>query len=136
MPLNRIVARYRDGRRVKGTTSSFDPNATSFLLKPLGAPPEARPVPVDLAQLKAIFFVRDFAGNASRPDRKHFVQGQAFQGAKVQVDFFDGEKLTGSTCGYSASTPGFFVFPADDAGNSIKVFAVNSSVRSVQFLHG
>jgi len=57
---NRVVARYRDGRLVKGVTSDFLPTRELFHIAPEGG---GAPLTVKHADLKAIFFVRDFTGN-------------------------------------------------------------------------
>ena len=134
MPANKIVARYNDGRVLKGFTTSFSPNAPHFFLTPAEDGPAAKPVTVEMARLKAVFFVRDFAGNPGRRDRQHFVSNQAYQGCEIQVEFNDGEVMVGSTPGYGPEMPGFFIFPADTDSNTLKVFAVASSVRKVELL--
>lgn len=55
-------------------------------------------------------------------------------GRKIEVTFFDGEKIVGTTQAYNPSHKGFFVFPADGKGNSLRVFVVNWNVRDVKFL--
>ena len=84
--------------------------------------------------LKAVFFVRDFGGNRARRDKSEFVGGQSYKGRKVKVQFSDGEVMMGYTPNYDSSLLGFFVFPADPESNAIKVFTINSSVKSVQLL--
>jgi hypothetical protein len=128
---NRIVARYRDGRIVKGHTGNFSPTASSFLLAIDQADSPGRSVTVQVAELKAIFFVRDFAGDPGRQDRKEFAAHQPYQGRQIEVTFYDGEKIVGSTPNYDPSLPGFFVFPADTESNTMKVFAVAGAVASV-----
>ena len=59
----KVVVRYKDGRVVKGTTLNFDVRKPGFLLRPLGADEDTVLVPIRLCDLKAIFFVRDFAGD-------------------------------------------------------------------------
>ena len=87
-----------------------------------------------LKDLKAIFFVQDFEGNAQYSERKSYGEGEKAQGRKVEVTFADGEVLVGSTMGYDPNRPGFFIFPADPKSNNIRVFAVSSSVKKVRNL--
>ncbi len=131
MAQQRIVARYCDGRVVKGTTTNFSPATPSFLLHPTEG---GEPTKVDLDLLKGVFFVRDFAGNPKRKDRDCFVEGQPYQGRAVQVEFQDGEVLLGYTPNYNPAMQGFFVFPADPDSNTIKAFAVMRAVRDVKML--
>jgi hypothetical protein len=46
----------------------------------------------------------------------------------------DGEKLVGSTLGYEPNRPGFFIHPADDKSNNIRVFVVQAFVDKVRNL--
>src|SRR5882762_460064 len=96
--LNRVVAHYLDGRVLKGTTSDFFPNRLSFHLQPVEGGPTAE---VRCKELKAVFFVKDYSGNAWRRDLRGFIAapGETSQGKKMAVRFKDGELL----CGYSLS---------------------------------
>ena len=82
--------------------------------------------------LKAIFFVRDFGGNPAYDERRQFADGDKPQGRKMEVLFKDGEKLVGSTLGYDPGRPGFFIHPADDKSNNLRVFVVQAFVDKVR----
>lgn len=132
----RIVARFTDGRVLKGYSADFAPDRTRFHLMPAGGgdrPSAVRglPVEVPLPALKAIFFVRDFAGDALYQERKRFDQLDGRQGRKVAVTFADGEVLVGYTVAYDPRRPGFFLYPADPRSNNLRVFAVAGAVRAV-----
>jgi hypothetical protein len=129
----KVVARYIDGKRVKGFSQDFFPNKDRFHVYP-AAKPSGEAVEVLLKELKAIFFVKDFAGNYMYNERKEYIQGEKPSGRKVEVTFKDGEVLVGTTLGYEPSRPGFFVFPADPKCNNIRVFAVTTAVKKVRFL--
>ena len=133
MDHQKIVIRYNDRRVIKGSTLNFSPTSRYFHLIPHGQAEESH-VTVDTATLKAIFFVRTFEGDPTREDRNHFLPGDQYGGSQVEVSFSDGEKLAGTTPNYDQSAIGFFVFPVDKRSNTIKVFAVNSSVVSVNFI--
>lgn len=60
--------------------------------------------------------------------------GKAVSGKKIEVTFNDGEVLVGTTMGYDAQRPGFFLFPADDKTNNTRMFVVMAAVKSVRFL--
>ena len=128
-----MVARYLDGKRVKGFSQDFFPNKDRFHVYP-AAKPSGEAMEVLLKELKAIFFVKDFAGNSLYNERKKYIEGEKPSGRKVEVTFKDGEVLVGSTLGYDPSRPGFFVFPADPKCNNIRVFAVSTAVKKVRFL--
>jgi len=129
----KVVARYVDGRRVKGFSQDFFPNKDRFHIYS-ATKPSGEAVEVLLKELKAIFFVKDFAGNYLYNERKEYVEGEKPSGRKMEVTFKDGEVLIGSTLGYDPSRPGFFIFPADPKCNNIRVFAVTNAVKKVRFL--
>lgn len=131
MPVaNRIVARFRDGRRIKGSTADFLPTRESLHVHT----PEGEVVNVKHADLKALFFVRDLDGDPERNDRQEFAADRTVQGRKIRVEFLDGEVLLGVTLGYQPNRPGFFIVPADQESNIERCFVVSSAVRDVQLL--
>jgi len=127
-----IVVRYADGRLHKGYTTNFNPSAPSFVLYPAGE--DRLEVHVDLSHLKAVFFVRDLAGDPAHSDQPDFSPGRPYQGRKIRVVFNDGEEIMGWTADYDDRGNGFFVFPADPQSNTIKVFALCAAVRTVELL--
>jgi hypothetical protein len=125
-PENRVVARFQDGLSLRGTTIDFSPTRRVFRLTDNGATYE-----IDITKLKALFFVRDFDGNAAYNEKKGFF-ARLNQGKKVMVEFKDGEVLFGYTLSYTALGIGFFVFPGDPECNNEKVFVIHSATRSVR----
>ena len=124
-----VVARFMDGRLLKGTTHDFAPQKPLFHLSPCDNP-GTRAIPVTLRELKAVFFVRTFEGNPKHAEVRDLndVNGQ---GRKIVVTFGDGEVLLGFTTGYSKDKPGFFVIPADPKSNNSRIFVVTSSIKDV-----
>jgi len=131
---NKVVARYRDGRVVKGFTQDFVPNRPSFHLAPEEGPGAGKPVLVELAALKAVFFVKDLQGDPRRVDRLEFDPAKPVVGRKIRVVFADGETMLGTTHGYQPDRPGFFLAPADPASNADRCFVVTASTRAVEIL--
>jgi hypothetical protein len=129
----KVVARYINGRRVKGFSQDFFPNKDRLHVYP-AAKPSGEAVEVLVKELKAIFFVQDFAGNSLYNERKKYIEGEKPSGRKVEVTFMDGEVLVGTTLGYDPSRPGFFLFPADPKSNNLRVFAVSTAVKKVRYL--
>jgi Family of unknown function (DUF6982) len=128
----KIVVRYRDGHLSKGFTHDFHPSRNQFSLWPsLDAAPSERMF-VPASQLKAVFFVRDFQGNADYVEQRTF-DGPA-EGRRIEVTFADDEVLVGSTLNYRTDGQGFFLTPADSRGNNLRVFVVSSAIRHVRFL--
>jgi hypothetical protein len=129
----KVVARYLDGKRIKGFSQDFFPNKDRFHIYPATKPP-GEAVEVLVQDLKALFFVRDFAGNYQYNERKSYLEGERPSGRKIEVTFKDDEVMTGSTLGYEANRPGFFIFPADPKCNNIRVYVVSNAVKRIRFL--
>jgi hypothetical protein len=126
----KVVARFNDGRIVSGYTNDFHPSKPQLHLSPNHRQGESTFIP--LAQLKALFFVREFVGDPTRVDSKVFSDPP--QGRKVEVTFQDHEVMVGSTLGYRGQGSGFFVQPADGRSNNLRVFVTASGIQQVRFL--
>jgi hypothetical protein len=127
----KIVVRYREGGTLKGYTLDFHPSRGHFSLWPSVNARAGERVIVPLVRLKALFFVRDFAGNAAHVAPASF-QGAA-PGRKIEVTFFDREVVRGTTLNYRPEAVGFFVTPVDGSENNQRVFVINGAVRHVRF---
>lgn len=130
----KVIVRYADGRRLKGYTQDFFPNKSLFHLQLTENLPDAEPIEVQMKDLKAVFFVKDFEGNPQYQEKKNFPPGQKIAGRLVEVIFKDGEVLRGSTLGYDPNRPGFFFFPADPDSNNLRVFAVFQAIQRIKFI--
>jgi uncharacterized protein DUF6982/PilZ domain-containing protein len=125
----KVIARFLDGRIVRGYTNDFNASKPHLHLTE-DAAGESRKVKI--AQLKALFFVREFTGDSRRVDRQEF--DQRAYGRKVEVTFSDGEILLGTTMGFKSPEHPFFVQPADGASNNLRVFVTPAAARQVRFL--
>ena len=134
MEPSKIVVRYRDGRTLKGTTQNFFPNKPNFHVNRLGTTGPGDVIEVKLDELKAVFFVRDFTGNAKHVERKQLAPGERPQGRLMEVTCKDGEVIVGTTTGYDPKRPGFFLFPIDPSANNVRVYVVSGAVGSARFL--
>jgi len=132
--MNKIVVRFQDGRILKGISADFLPAKAIFHLALTDAAPGARPIEVRLAELKAVFFVREFGGDKSHVDLQIFDPSQPVVGRKIRVLFQDGESLTGFTQAYQPGRPGFFLVPADATSNIQRAFIVTAATREVTLL--
>jgi hypothetical protein len=130
--VNKVIARLSDGRIVRGMTADFQPAKGLFHVSEAGAPPGSPPSPVQTADLKALFFVKDLVGDPSHVERNEFA-GHA-PGIRVRVVFEDGEVLVGTTAGYQAGRPGFFLVPADEGSNIERCYVRAAATRAVEFL--
>jgi hypothetical protein len=129
---NKVVARYQDGRLIKGVTHDFLPNKPTFHIVPVDAAVGSKPLDISVQELKAVFFVKDYAGDAQYQDKKDF--DKPAPGRKIRVEFKDGELVVGTTQGYQAGRPGFFVIPADPQSNIDRCYVVSAAARSISFI--
>lgn len=130
MSLNKVVAHYKNGSLLKGTTVDFLPKMATFHLIRGGINGDAiKEILVD--DLKAVFFVKDFTGN------KHYREVKGFgdrprSGKRVKATFKDGETLYGYTHVINLDHPGVFFSPADLNCNNERVFAVFSFLTRLE----
>jgi len=129
--MNKQVARFADGRILKGTTLDFSPAKEFFHLT---LPSETLSIPVHLPDLKALFFVKDFAGDPEHVEKKN-IDTPVPPGARaIRATFDDGEVLVGTTTGYRHGFPGFFLVPADSESNNERCYIVADATQDVRFL--
>jgi hypothetical protein len=128
---NKVVARYLDGRVLKGVTRDFSPNRPSFHIEVAGS---GDIVDLRCRHLKALFFVRSLDGDSNRQDLRGFVAGPAetAQGRKVAVRFRDDEFICGYTLSWSPEREGFFLFPSDVGSNNQRIFVIAANIDEVK----
>lgn len=131
---NKIVVRYLDGKTLKGHTNDFLPAKPTFHITLNDAAPGTTALEVPVSGIKAIFFVKDFAGDPERKKTNDFTEGKSAGGRKIKVEFKDGETLVGTTQGYDPKRPGFFVVPADMGSNNERCFVVAAATQNVSFI--
>jgi len=125
----KVVLRLRDGSLRKCRIfSNF--SAAYKKVKVLTADGEVEDV--DRGALKAIFFVRSFAGNSKHHGSRSFKDGSPKAGRAVCVRFADGEVLRGRVLNMAEGRPGFFLFPADPDDNNERVFVVRAPDVTVE----
>ena len=129
--LNKIVVHARDGKLLKGTTQDFFPNRPVFHIHPADG---GEAVEVRCKTLKAVFFVKNFEGDARRQDTAGFLAGPAEtkQGMKIAVRFKDSEMLCGYSLTYSADREGFFMFPSDPKNNNMRIYVVVAATAEIR----
>jgi hypothetical protein len=131
--LQKVVARFRDGKIIKGFTRNFFSNKDLFHVSPPENPYGEGKI-IRMRELKAVFFVRDFKGKPEYRERKKYKAEDSPFGRRVEIRFSDGEVQVGATMGYSLERMGFFITPADPGSNNTKIFAISTSVESVRRL--
>jgi hypothetical protein len=126
----KVVAHFIDHTVVKGTSIDVDPGKPRchVLSKEHGT------VEVDLAQLKALYFVKDFAGRPEYDDVHKPAQGDTrLRGShQVKLTFVDGEEVSGLMNRYPPNRPFFFVLPIDPASNNIRILVNRDAVTRIE----
>ena len=129
----KVVVRRLDHELIKGfvdSTSYLKPNAIEMLDR------EGRALTVSLAEIKGVFFVREFDGNSQRSERKLFQSRPRMAGLWVQITFKDQEILEGLLPGnlIEFSPEGFLLTPADLYSNNLKIFVPRSALSDITVL--
>jgi hypothetical protein len=140
--VEKVVARFRDGRIVKGTLADFSLDADTVVLRE-EATHEERRIPIE--ELKAIFFVKTFAGASEYIERKAFGIRKVV-GKKAFVKFDDKETVVGFIDGdvpwdrgfslekIGKNAKGFFLTPVDGDSNNNRVFIVGSAIKDITIM--
>jgi PilZ domain len=126
----KVVARFADGRVVRGYTNNFDPFKARMQLLTDGRDGESTIIP--LSELTALFFVRDLAGDSTRVEAKFF--SETPHGRKMEVTLRDNEVIVGSTLSYRVEGHGFFIQPSDTQSNNLSVFVTAAALQHVRYL--
>ncbi len=126
---NRVVAHYLDGRIIKGLNLDVDLAKPTCQVRSLaGAVTE-----VALAELKALYFVRNFDGDPGRHESTRLAPAdpRLHGSTLVTLHFGDGEKLVGLMHRDSSKEPYFFLIPVDRGSNNIRILVNRAAVVSV-----
>ncbi len=128
---NKVVVRFADGRVLKGTTEDFFPSRPGFHLRPLGV---SEVLDIRCKDLKAVFFVRDFAGDPQRKEARGFEQATTdiSRGKKIAIRFKDGELVFAYTLTYMPDRAGYFITPADPSNNNLRIYVLAHATREVK----
>lgn len=129
----KIVVSTRNGERFRG-----------FLEKGRSLPrgelhmktPEGRDLPLDLEQLKGIFFVRDYEGDRAYLEDKALTADPERRGLRVRLRFEDNETMEGVVENSLdlLQSVGFFFWPADPDANNQLIFVVKSALLGFRVL--
>jgi len=129
---NKVVIGFLNGERIKGFAYDFSPMKDTFNLLPQEDRLQGKATKVEMKDLKAVFFVWDFSGDAQYRESPH--SDAPMHGRKIEVTFRDGEKLVGRTEGYNPQKLGFFMFPVDPKSNNTRIFVVTRNTLQVKLL--
>jgi hypothetical protein len=127
----KIVVNMRGGAVHKGVTHDFSPKQDSFHVLP--AEGGGVPVRVQMQDMKAMFWVRDYLGNREFVARREFNPDRAGEGRRAIVTFADGETMWGTVTEDDPELPGFFFVPSDERDNNLKVFVIRKSLKDLRW---
>ena len=127
---NKVVVHMRDGLIHKGITHDFRAEGDTFHLLP--AEGGGIPMRISLRNMKALFYVKDYMGNRDFESRKAFELSRR-DGRRAIVSFEDGETIWGVVPTYDPNALGFDFYPSDPDDNNLRIFVINSSVKSIEF---
>lgn len=127
---NEVVAHYLDHRVVKGQSLDVDPAKPTCHVRTA----HEGVVEVKLADLKALFFVRDLAGNPDRRDTAALeaADARARGSVPIEIEFADGERLVGLTVRFPPVKPFFFILPADGASNNVRILVNRDAIKAMR----
>ena len=136
----KVVLRFLDGTILKGHIRTFLETSDDVVFRELGSAVD-RSIKND--SLKAIFFVKSFEGNRQYYEKKSYGIRKP-HGHRTFIKFIDGEDMVGFM---ESDQPwqkgffldrdtvnnlkGFFLLPADDGSNNIRVFIFVHAVKDV-----
>ncbi len=129
----KVVAATLSGERIRGFAFDFSPQKEHCRVFPSERATTGEAHDIDVRKLKALFFIKEFTQpGAEKVNPNEFVGTP--HGRKIQVTFSDGEILMGSTEGYAPNRLGFFLFPANQKSNILRVFVINTNVKEVKWI--
>ena len=129
-----VVARFQDGRVIKGTSLDVDPARPSFHVRPQ----QGAALEIKLSDLKALFFVRSLDGDSARDEGRKFdpKDPRSHGSTLVALTFADGEVMVGLTIRYPPNRPYFFLLPVDPNSNNIRILINRAAVKAMEALSG
>ena len=127
----KVVVHMKGGAIHKGVTHDFEPDAAAFHLLP--AEGGGVPIRIGVPDMKALFYVKDYLGNRDYVSQRRFERVQR-HGRKVILTFHDGETLYGTIAEEDERAERFYVYPADEKDNNIRLFVVRSSLMDFQLV--
>ena len=132
LPL-KLVAHFKDGRVLKGTTTHLNVSSEGFTMQVLRGEMKDDRIFVPFSKLKSVYHVRDFEGSpdADRPNGKRM--DSSALGDRIVIRYRDGEHLEGFLAGkFRPANRRFSVVPAHEAGNNISILVERSAVEDIQ----
>lgn len=138
----KVVVRFLDGTMLKGMIRNFSAEGTELHLEERET---GNVLHFSIVAIKAVFFVKTFAGDPGHREKKLFgARADAEElGRKIYIKFKDGENLYGFFKGdipwkqgyfvadSHSTAQGFFITPTDSDSNNIRIFVVGSAIKDI-----
>jgi len=125
----KVIVSFVDGRGVGGFLLDFVPWEPRCRIVPSTRSREDETTPIDLQEVKGLYFVKDFH-DLETYDREY--PSSEGLGQKLEIVFCDEDRLIGRTYDFNPHQMGFFVSLDDGEGDSIRVFVINRNIRQVR----
>ena len=127
------MARYKNGKIIKGSTYNFNPHREVFHIVPREKEVE-KIFEVSFSELKAVFFVKSLEGRKDHvPSKVVFEEDEKTkERTTVKVTFLDGETMVGTTQVYNIERNGFFIHPLDEECNNLRVFVMATAIKYLE----
>lgn len=142
----KVVVHLKGGVIVKGYTQTEAPSdLTSLLENPYRSFPSELKLTsengdslraVNLADAKAVYYVKTFEGNKETKGVRFYENGPTVQGIWVEIRFKDGEVVEGiiHNSVHHLVEPGFFLSPSDPLSNNELMYVLKTSVADYRVL--
>lgn len=129
---NLVVARFADGRILKGTSLDVDQNRPKFHIRGT----DGTMTQVALADLKALFFVKSMDGDSEHVEGREIAPvDPRLRGSRLlEVTFRDGETIVGLCMRYPPKLPYFFLVPVDSASNNVRILVNGEQLQGMQLV--
>lgn len=126
---NNVVARYIDGRMVKGSSLDVAQDRPKFHVRE----DDGTMTQVLLSELKALFFVKSLDGNSEHVEGQEIdAVDPRLRGSRVlEVTFHDGEKIVGLCTRYPPKGPSFFLVPVDSDSNNLRILVNSAALQDM-----
>ena len=128
----KIVVNMRNGVVHKGFTHDFSPKRETFHVLP--AEGGGVPIRVNVSDMKAMFWVKDYLGNREFVARRDFDPARQSEGRKAILTFADGETMWGAVTEDDPANSGFFFVPSDERDNNVKIFVVRKGLKDLRWV--
>ncbi len=126
-----VKGRFASPETLRGLLQCTLPTAGRFSLLSADATLE-----VEWCDVKAIFFVKDLAGDSARRNTRFYGAAPAVRRVWVELTFLDGEVLEGYVENplRGLNGPGFFVQPTSPGENNLMIFVNKDALSSCRVL--